>query len=32
VLADPGSAVRECTKGKNNTSLVSNVFCQVGPR
>jgi len=28
VLADPGSAVRECTKGKNNTSLVSNVFCQ----
>jgi hypothetical protein len=32
VLADPSGAVRECTKGKNNTSLVSNVFCQIGPR
>ncbi|MEO8184537.1 MAG: VCBS repeat-containing protein [Deltaproteobacteria bacterium] len=32
VLADPSSAVRECTKGKNNTSLVSNVFCQAVPR
>jgi len=32
VLADPSSAVRECTKGKNNTSLISNVFCQNIPR
>jgi hypothetical protein len=28
VLADPNNSLRECTKGKNNTSLVSNVFCQ----
>jgi hypothetical protein len=28
VLADPNNSLRECTKGKNNSSLVSNVFCQ----
>jgi hypothetical protein len=32
VLADPGSAVRECTEGRNNTSIVSNVFCAPGIR
>jgi hypothetical protein len=32
VLADPSSAVRECTEGRNNTSLISIVFCQVGPK
>ena len=32
VLADPASALRECTEGKNNTSIVSNVFCSPGIR
>lgn len=32
VLADPASALRECTEGRNNTSIVSNVFCTPGIR
>ncbi len=32
VLADPSSSLRECTEGRNNTSVVSNVFCAPGIR